>query len=102
LTSGQRLTDNFGARGGKKAEERLPNRLADLQAIVDGQSQTDPTFQSARLSTRLSAAEVRRQLIEQKGYGEATLPSQETIRVKLNQLGYTLRAVQKSRPQKNS
>jgi hypothetical protein len=101
LDSGQRQVDNFGARGRKKAEEKLPNLLVDISAIVDGQSQTDPTFQSVRLYTRLSAAEVRRQLIQQKGYRDEELPTEETIRVKLNQLGYTLRAVQKSRPQKN-
>jgi hypothetical protein len=49
----------------------------------------------------LSAAQVRAQLVVQKGYGEAELPSQETIRVKLNALGYRLRSVQKSVPQKN-
>jgi hypothetical protein len=69
---------------------------------VDGQSQTDPTFTSNRLYTRLSAAEVRRQLIAHKGYAAEALPSEETIRVKLNQLGYRLRTVQKSRPQKDS
>lgn len=101
LESGQRLVDNYHARGRKKAEDKLPNLLADIRALVDGQSQTDPTFQSVRLYTRLSAAEVRRQLIQQSGYSDAELPSEETIRVKLNQLGYKLRAVQKSRPQKN-
>jgi Rhodopirellula transposase DDE domain len=102
LESGHRLVDHFGERGRKKAEEKLPNLLADISAIVDGQSQTDPTFRSVRLYTRLSAAEVRRQLIQQKGYSDEELPSEETIRVKLNQLGYSLRAVQKSRPQKDS
>jgi hypothetical protein len=102
LASGQRLVDTFSARGRKKAEEKLPNLLIDIGALVDGQSQTDPTFQSVRLYTRLSAAEVRRQLIQQKGYTDEELPTEETIRLKLNQLGYTLRAVQKSRPQKNS
>ncbi len=102
LASGQRIVDNYGARGRKKAEEKLPNLLVDIAAIVDGQSQTDPTFRSVRLYTRLSAAEVRRQLIGQKGYTDEELPTEETIRVKLNQLGYTLRAVQKSRPQKDS
>lgn len=102
IASGQRQVDNFSARGRKKAEEKLPNLLVDIRSIVDGQSQTDPTFQSVRLYTRLSAAEVRRQLIQQKGYTAEELPSEETIRVKLNQLGYHLRAVQKSRPQKNS
>jgi len=102
LESGQRVVDNFSARGRKKAEEKLPNLLTDITAIVDGQSQTDPTFQSSRLYTRLSANEVRKQLIQQKDYSDEDLPSEETIRVKLNQLGYRLRAVQKSRPQKKS
>lgn len=102
LESGVAIADNVSARGRKKAEEKLPTLLADIEAIVDGASQTDPTFQSTRLYCRLSAAEVRRQLIAQKGYRDAALPGEETIRVKLNDLGYKLRAVQKSRPQKNS
>ena len=102
LDSGSPIQDKFAARGRKKAEAKLPDLLADIRAIVDGQSQTDPSFRSTRLYTRLSAAEVRRQLIEQKGYADAALPTEETIRVKLNGLGYRLRAVQKSRPQKNS
>jgi hypothetical protein len=102
LESGVPIQDNFSARGRKKAEEKLPNLLTDIREIVDGASQTDPTFQSTRLYCRLSAAEVRRQLIAQQGYRDEELPSEETIRVKLNDLGYKLRAVQKSRPQKNS
>jgi hypothetical protein len=102
LESGLAIIDNFAARGRKKAEEKLPNLLEDISAIVDGQSQTDPTFQTTRLYTRISARAVRQALIEQKGYSDEQLPTQETIRVKLNQLGYSLRAIQKSRPQKNS
>ena len=76
--------------------------MLDIQAIVDGQSPTDPTFQTTRLYTRLSVAEVRKQLMVQKGYTDDELPTGETIRVKLNDLGYKLRAVQKSRPKKDS
>lgn len=101
VESGVRCIDNFGARGRKRVEEHLPNLLTDIRSIVDSQSQTDPTFRTTRLYTRLSAAEVRRQLIEQKGYCDAELPALSTLRVKLNALGYHLRAVQKSRPQKN-
>ena len=100
LESGKAIEDNFSARGRKKAEEKLPNLLRDIRAIVDGSSQTDPTFQSTRLYCRLSAAAVRRELITQKGYTDDELPGEETIRVKLNDLGYKLRHVQKSRPQK--
>jgi hypothetical protein len=100
LDSGIVCVDAFSARGRKRAEDRLPNLLDDMRDIVDGQSQTDPTFETTRLYTRLSAAEVRQQLILQKGYSDAELPSAETIRVKLNEMGYRLRSVQKSRPKK--
>lgn len=93
--------DRYHERGRKKSEEHLPELLSDIRLIVDSQSQTDPTFRTSRLYTRLSAAEVRRQLIEQKGYGDEELPCAATIGNKLNELGYRLRAVQKSRPQKN-
>ena len=101
LDSGMRWIEAYGARGRKRAEAHLPNLLTDIAAIVDGQSQTDPTFESTRLYTRLSAAAVRQALITQKGYRDEELPSEETIRVKLNELGYGLRRVQKSVPQKN-
>lgn len=101
LNSGVRIVDNFSARGRKPAEAHLPQLLDDIRAIVDSQSQTDPTFRTTRLYTRLSAAEVRRQLIAQKGYTDEELPCEATISAKLNALGYRLRQVQKSRPQKN-
>ena len=67
LRGGIACVDAFGLRGRKKAEAHLPHLLEDIRAIVDSQSQTDPQFHTTRLSTRLSAAEVRRQLIAQKG-----------------------------------
>ncbi len=100
LESGIACIDAFSARGRKRAEERLPNLLNDIEASADEQSQTDPTFKTTRLYTRISAKEVRKQLILQKGYTDDELPSEETIRVKLNALGYQLRSVQKSRPQR--
>ena len=52
--------------------------------------------------TRVTAAEVRRQLIAQHGYREAELPTVETIRTKLNGLGYSLKQVAKTQPKKRS
>jgi transposase len=100
LESGFACIDAFSARGRKRAEEHLPNLLEDIKAIADEQSQTDPTFKTTRLYTRLTAKEVRRQLSLQKGYTDEELPTEETLRVKLNELGYQLRSVQKCRPQK--
>ena len=102
LESGFAIVNAFALRGRKRAEERLPHLLADITAIVDGQSQADPRFRTNRLYTRLTAAEVRRQLISQKGYTDEELPTVQTIGAKLNALGYTLRAVAKTRPQKRS
>lgn len=92
--------DRFYERGRKSAEEHLPDLLNDIKAIVDGASQIDPTFRSTRLYTRLSAKAVRQQLLEQKNYSDDELPSEETIRNKLNELGYRLKAVKKSQPLK--
>jgi len=102
LDSGITCIDAFGLRGRKRAEYHLPNLLTDIAAIVDGQSQTDPQFRTNRLYTRLTAAEVRRQLIAQKGYTAAALPTVATISTKLNALGYYPQTVAKSRPQKKS
>lgn len=96
LKSGLICYDNYTARGRKRAEEKLPNLLTDIQAIAEQHSQTDPSFESSRLYLRLSAASVRQQLIEQKGYSDETLPSQEVIRQRLNELGYRLQAVKKA------
>jgi hypothetical protein len=100
LTTGIRCVDAFCLRGRKRAEEHLPQLLADIKAIVDGQCQTDPSFQTQRLYTRLTAPTVRKQLIAQKGYTDEQLPSPETIRCKIHQLGYRLRKVQKCKPKK--
>ena len=100
LERGVPIQDNFAARGRKRAEAHLPTLLEDIKALVDGQSQTDPQFRSTRLYTRLSGAEVRRQLIAQHGYTDADLPTVETIRTKLNALGYSPKKVAKTQPQK--
>jgi Rhodopirellula transposase DDE domain len=101
LDSGLVCLDAFTLRGRKRAEDHLPNLLTDIHALVDRQSQTDPQFRTTRLYTRLTAAEVRRQLMTHKGYADAELPTAETIGAKLNLLGYYPQKVAKSRPQKN-
>lgn len=100
LNSGIVCVDNYSARGRKRAEEHLPHLLSDIQALVDQQSQTDPSFKSTRLYTRLSAQQVRSELISHKGYNSDELPTVETIRLKLNQLGYHPSRVAKTQPPK--
>ena len=100
LASGLACLDAFRLRGRHKAETQLPHLLEDIRCVVDSQSQIDPTFQTQRLYTRLSAAEVRQQLIAQKQYAAEQLPTVQTFNTKLNDLGYRLRTVTKTRPLK--
>src|SRR5260370_35459599 len=74
--------------------------LIDLKAIADSQSQADPQFRTNRLYTRLTAGEIRRQLISRKGYTGEQLPTEETIATKLNELGYYPKKGAKTEPQK--
>ncbi len=98
LEGGFCYIDQGHRRGRKKAESHLPQLLDDICEIAEQCSQTDPTFRTTQLYTRLTAREVRRQLMQQKAYTEEALPCVETIRLKLNQLGYKLRPVKKLNP----
>jgi len=100
--SGFTCLDAFAARGRKRVEAHLPNLLTDITALVDSQSQADPQFRTNRLYTRLTAAEVRRQLIAHTGYTDEELPTVPTLTAKLNALGYYPKKVAKSQPPKKS
>ena len=92
--------DQFRKRGRKRAEEHLPTLLSDIEEIAERASQTDPTFQTTQLYIRLSAAAVRKHLLIEKEYQDEELPSVKTIGHKLDELGYSLKKVQKSQPLK--
>lgn len=94
------IEDLFSDRGRKKSEELLPNLLEDIKKIVEPESQTDPSFNTCRLYTRITAEEVRKRLLETYCYDEESIPCARTISTKLNELGYKLKKVQKTKPQK--
>ena len=103
LRSGMECADGRrGLTGRKRAEVHLPRLLGDIRDLVDSQSQTDARFRTHRLYTRMSAAEVRRQLQKEKGYTDEELPCEETLRCKLNDLGYYPVRVQKTQVKKKS
>jgi hypothetical protein len=79
LDSGVSCLEAFALRGRKRAEAHRPTLLTDIQALVDSQSQADPPCRTSRLYTRLTAAEVRCQLLAHHGYADAALPTAETI-----------------------
>ncbi len=88
------------ARGRRKTEEQLSRLEEDIRSLVDPQTQVDPKFQSAFAYTRMTAAAVRKALIDHKGYADQDLPCERTIRRILNRLGFRLRRVQKTKPLK--
>lgn len=102
VARGEPYIDYANAPGRRKSEEILPKLLDDIKDIVDSQSQTDPRFRTQRLYRRVSAPEVRRQLIEQKGYTDEVLPTNRTLQTKLNELGYHPSRVAKCKPKKNA
>src|SRR5206468_5943625 len=56
---------------------------------------------SARRYTNLSAAEVRDALVR-KGYSQAALPGERTMRDILNRMNYRLKRIQKGKPLKKT
>jgi len=92
--------DNYKARCRQKTENRLPNLEKDICSLVDGSSQTDPTFQTMLRYSRISAKSIREALIQEKGYEDSQLPTRQTIGDMLNRLNYRLRKTQKAKPLK--
>ena len=94
--------DNYHARGRQSSETTLPNLVADIQALVDGQAQADPKFQTTFCYMRVSARAVRAALIEVKGYDETELPTRQTIGNVLNRIGYRLKNTKNKASKENS
>lgn len=94
------IEDKFSKRGRHKSEKLLPNLINDIKKIVEPECQTDPSFNSSRLYTRLTAKEVRKRLLEIDYYNEENLPCTRTINTKLDELGYNPKKVQKTKPHK--
>lgn len=100
--SGERIVENFAARGRPRWEDIDPQRATDIRAIVEPHTQADPELKSARRYTNLSAAEVLAALREQKQYTAKDLPSQRSMRSILNRMNYRLRPIRKGKPLKKT
>src|SRR3984957_17288214 len=53
-----RCVENFAAKARKRSEDKDPQLTADIRAIVEPHTQTDPELKTMRRYTNLSAAEV--------------------------------------------
>ena len=100
--NGEELEGDLSARGRKKSEAHLPDLLEDIRLILEPISQADPSFRSEGLYSPITAKEVHRRLIDDKGYKPEELPCIRTISNKLKDLDFRLRKVQKSKPLKKN
>jgi len=88
-------------RGRKKITENFPELIKDIKMFADPESQTDSSFKTRNLYTRVTAKTTRKYLIKIKGYTgtkKYKVPSRRTISKYLNEAGYRLKRVQKQKP----
>lgn len=97
--TGIRCLDNFAARGRKKTEVIFPQLGEEIKRIVEPRAQADPKFQTPLAFTRMTAQTVRNELLKNDALN-LVVPSRQTIGEILNRLGYRLRRVLKTLPEK--
>ena len=87
-------------KGRDTFSEKLPHLQSDIRSLVDPNSRTHPTFETSFRYTRMTAKAVLEALVREKGYKKEELPALSTMRELLGKMGYRLRRVQKTKPQK--
>ena len=91
--------NDISSRRKPKTEEKHPDLLADIEAIMDPRSQTDPHLRTTLLYTDMTAQAVY-DALKQKGWQEESLPTVRTVSNILQRHGYVLRTVAKTKVQK--
>jgi Rhodopirellula transposase DDE domain len=100
LRSGIRCVDRFSARGRHKTEEQQPELVSEIHRLIEPESQADPKFQTPLAYTRMTAKAVHEQLKANAVGKNQHVPAERTVHDILNRLGYRLRPVLKTKPQK--
>jgi len=101
LRTGIRCLDAYEMRGRKKSEEVCPILVEHIHRLVEPQAQADPKFQTPFAFTRITAKAVREALVAIPELKDS-VPCRQTVGELLNRIGYRLRRVQKTRPEKKS
>ena len=98
LAAGVRRVERFADRGKVPTEVADPQLAADIRDLVEPRAHADPELTSDRVYLNLSAREVCERLRTAKGYAEADVPSERTMRDILNRMGYRLKRIRKAKP----
>jgi hypothetical protein len=102
LRTGIRCLEDYSTRGRRKSEEKNPELVQEIHALVEPESQADPKFQTPLAYTRITAKAVYERLAANRAGDGRHVPAERTVYDILNRLGYRLRRVQKTKPQKRS
>ena len=97
--TGISCVNDISARVKPKTEEKNPNLLADIHAIMDPRSESESSLRTTLLYTNMTAKAVYGALVE-KGWSAQSLPTVRTISNILIRQEYRLRTVVKTKVQK--
>ena len=98
--TGIRCVDNVKARGRIKSEVIDRQLETDIRELVEPQTQADSKFQSTLAFTRATGPAVHAALQDKLRDTGRNVPALRTVANILNRLGYSIRRVQKTRPEK--
>ena len=101
LRTGIRCLDAYESRGRKKSEALCPELIDHIHRLVEPQAQADPKFQTPLAFTRITAKAVR-DALQAIPELKDVVPCRQTVGELLNRIGYRLRRVLKTRPEKNA
>ena len=97
--TGLSCVNDISARRKQKTEDKSPELLAEIRAIMEPDSEAESHLRTTFLYTNMTARAVYNALVE-KGWSEESLPSIRTISNILNRQDYRLRTVAKTKVQK--
>ena len=97
--TGISCVNNISTRLKPKTEEKAPELLAEIRAIMEPHSEAESHLRTTLLYTNMTAQAVYNALVE-KGWAPESLPTVRTISNILVRQDYRLRTVAKSKVQK--
>lgn len=84
-------------RGRKKVEDKFPEIKNQIRYILNDYEYTDSHFKTETLFVDLSLQNLRKELIQRYGYTKETCPCKSTLLRLLNDLGYKIQKVKKTK-----
>ncbi|NOS73699.1 MAG: transposase [Methyloglobulus sp.] len=97
--TGISCVNDLSARHKPKTEDKNPDLVAEIHAIMGPQSEAESSLRTTLLYTNMTAKAVYDALVE-KGWPTESLPTVRTISNILGRLDYRLRTVAKTKVQK--